>query len=163
MFENVNEELQTIQQTIDKKADKRHSHYTVKTGEGVRLGSDYSEYLERTNETKVIDGIIYTHFNRIKTGVHFRFNREDIRENYFEWNEEIWSATAEMDMCLNPEFFITIVEVKNYEDIMGDKADKTELQTLKTEILQTLYPIGSIYTSMNSTSPSKVLGFGTWE
>ncbi|KAI5507859.1 phage tail repeat-like family, partial [Trichomonas vaginalis G3] len=47
-------------------------------------------------------------------------------------------------------------------DELYKKADKTELQTLKTEILQTLYPIGSIYTSMNSTKPETVLGFGTW-
>ncbi|EAX71993.1 hypothetical protein TVAG_326910 [Trichomonas vaginalis G3] len=32
-------------------------------------------------------------------------------------------------------------------DELDKKADKTELQTLKTEILQTVYPIGSIYTS----------------
>ncbi|EAX67916.1 hypothetical protein TVAG_525360, partial [Trichomonas vaginalis G3] len=139
------EDIAIIQKSIDKKADKKHWHYTVKGGKGVRVGSDYSEYLERTNETKVIDGITYTRFNRTKTGVHYGVHREDIRES-FEWNEEIWSATAEMDMGLNPEFFIQIVEVKNYEDIMEDKADKTELQTLKTEILQTLYPIGSIYT-----------------
>ncbi|EAX78258.1 hypothetical protein TVAG_201340 [Trichomonas vaginalis G3] len=48
------------------------------------------------------------------------------------------------------------------QDLYEKKADKTELQTLKTEILQTLYPIGSIYTSMNSTRPETVLGFGTW-
>ncbi|EAX79746.1 hypothetical protein TVAG_539780, partial [Trichomonas vaginalis G3] len=48
------------------------------------------------------------------------------------------------------------------QDLYDKKADKTELQTLKTEILQTLYPIGSIYTSMNSTKPEVVLGFGTW-
>ncbi|EAX78588.1 hypothetical protein TVAG_482890 [Trichomonas vaginalis G3] len=47
-------------------------------------------------------------------------------------------------------------------DELDKKADKTELQTLKTEILQTVYPIGSIYTSMNSTKPEVVLGFGTW-
>ncbi|EAX68827.1 hypothetical protein TVAG_023700, partial [Trichomonas vaginalis G3] len=47
-------------------------------------------------------------------------------------------------------------------DELYKKADKTELQTLKTEILQTVYPIGSIYTSMNSTRPEVVLGFGTW-
>ncbi|EAY11397.1 hypothetical protein TVAG_379790 [Trichomonas vaginalis G3] len=47
-------------------------------------------------------------------------------------------------------------------DELDKKADKTELQTLKTEILQTVYPIGSIYTSMNSTRPEVVLGFGTW-
>ncbi|EAX79366.1 hypothetical protein TVAG_279830, partial [Trichomonas vaginalis G3] len=49
------------------------------------------------------------------------------------------------------------------QDLYDKKADKTELQTLKTEILQTLYPIGSIYTSMNSTNPATVLGFGTWK
>ncbi|EAY02517.1 hypothetical protein TVAG_020700 [Trichomonas vaginalis G3] len=48
------------------------------------------------------------------------------------------------------------------QDLYDNKADKTELQTLKTEILQTLYPIGSIYTSMNSTRPEVVLGLGTW-
>ncbi|EAX73991.1 hypothetical protein TVAG_253400, partial [Trichomonas vaginalis G3] len=48
------------------------------------------------------------------------------------------------------------------QDLYDKKADKTELQTLKTEILQTLYPIGSIYTSMNSTRSETVLGFGTW-
>ncbi|EAX79771.1 hypothetical protein TVAG_330490 [Trichomonas vaginalis G3] len=48
------------------------------------------------------------------------------------------------------------------QDLYDKKADKTELQTLKIEILQTVYPIGSIYTSMNSTRPETVLGFGTW-
>ncbi|KAI5548442.1 phage tail repeat-like family [Trichomonas vaginalis G3] len=49
------------------------------------------------------------------------------------------------------------------QDLYDKKADKTELQTLKTEILQTLYPVGSLYTSMNSTNPSTVLGFGMWK
>ncbi|EAX96115.1 hypothetical protein TVAG_446150 [Trichomonas vaginalis G3] len=49
------------------------------------------------------------------------------------------------------------------QDLYDKKADKTELQTLKTEILQTLYPVGSLYTSMNSTNPATVLGFGTWQ
>ncbi|EAY09745.1 hypothetical protein TVAG_413960 [Trichomonas vaginalis G3] len=49
------------------------------------------------------------------------------------------------------------------QDLYDKKADKTELQTLKIEILQTLYPIGSIYTSMNSTRPEVVLGVGAWE
>ncbi|EAX80020.1 hypothetical protein TVAG_418320, partial [Trichomonas vaginalis G3] len=40
---------------------------------------------------------------------------------------------------------------------------KHELQTMKTQVLETIYPIGSIYTSMNSTNPASVLGFGTWE
>ncbi|EAX81818.1 hypothetical protein TVAG_220660, partial [Trichomonas vaginalis G3] len=40
---------------------------------------------------------------------------------------------------------------------------KHELQTMKTQVLETIYPIGSIYTSMNSTNPASVLGFGTWQ
>ncbi|EAX83817.1 hypothetical protein TVAG_403960 [Trichomonas vaginalis G3] len=56
----------------------------------------------------------------------------------------------------------SISDVNELEEKLYKKADKTELQTLKTEMLQTLYPIGSIYTSMNSTRPETVLGFGTW-
>ncbi|EAY12394.1 hypothetical protein TVAG_445040 [Trichomonas vaginalis G3] len=56
----------------------------------------------------------------------------------------------------------SISDVNELEEKLDKKADKTELQTLKTEILQTLYPIGSIYTSMNSTKPEVVLGLGTW-
>ncbi|EAY09088.1 hypothetical protein TVAG_230480, partial [Trichomonas vaginalis G3] len=40
---------------------------------------------------------------------------------------------------------------------------KHELLTMKAQILQTIYPVGSIYTSMNSTNPETVLGFGTWK
>ncbi|EAX87781.1 hypothetical protein TVAG_167460 [Trichomonas vaginalis G3] len=56
----------------------------------------------------------------------------------------------------------SISDVNELEEKLYKKADKTELQTLKTEILQTIYPIGSIYTSMNSTRPEVVLGLGTW-
>ncbi|KAI5492279.1 keratin-associated protein family, partial [Trichomonas vaginalis G3] len=52
---------------------------------------------------------------------------------------------------------INIVDGKRFINV------KHELLTMKTEILQTLYPVGSIYTSMNSTNPASVLGFGTWQ
>ncbi|KAI5517825.1 phage tail repeat-like family [Trichomonas vaginalis G3] len=34
---------------------------------------------------------------------------------------------------------------------------------MKAQVIQTIYPVGSIYTSMNSTNPETVLGFGTWQ
>ncbi|EAY08218.1 hypothetical protein TVAG_308240 [Trichomonas vaginalis G3] len=64
--------------------------------------------------------------------------------------------------CRNIEDHARNFEAYELPTMLDKKADKTELQTLKTEILQTLYPIGSIYTSMNSTRPETVLGFGTW-
>ncbi|EAX75603.1 hypothetical protein TVAG_064090 [Trichomonas vaginalis G3] len=64
--------------------------------------------------------------------------------------------------CRNIEDHARNFEAYELPTMLDKKADKTELQTLKTEILQTLYPIGSIYTSMNSTNPATVLGFGTW-
>ncbi|KAI5543583.1 phage tail repeat-like family [Trichomonas vaginalis G3] len=64
--------------------------------------------------------------------------------------------------CRNIESHARNFEAYELPAMLDKKADKTELQTLKTEILQTLYPTGSIYTSMNSTRPEVVLGFGTW-
>ena len=37
------------------------------------------------------------------------------------------------------------------------------ITSMKNEILQAIYPVGSLYTSMNSTNPASVLGFGTWQ
>ncbi|EAX77453.1 hypothetical protein TVAG_329960 [Trichomonas vaginalis G3] len=65
--------------------------------------------------------------------------------------------------CRNIESHARNFEAYELPAMLDKKADKTELQTLKTQILETLYPIGSIYTSMNSTNPETVLGFGTWE
>ncbi|KAI5528784.1 phage tail repeat-like family [Trichomonas vaginalis G3] len=65
--------------------------------------------------------------------------------------------------CRNIEDHARNFEAYELPAMLDKKADKTELQTLKTEILQTLYPVGSIYTSMNSTNPATVLGFGTWK
>ena len=38
-----------------------------------------------------------------------------------------------------------------------------KLNNLKTTILKTIYPVGSIYTSFNNTNPNSIFGFGTWE
>ncbi|EAX95566.1 hypothetical protein TVAG_005810 [Trichomonas vaginalis G3] len=41
--------------------------------------------------------------------------------------------------------------------------NKFNIHNRLNTILEMIYPIGSIYTSMNSTNPETVLGFGTWE
>lgn len=37
----------------------------------------------------------------------------------------------------------------------------TDIQSLQSIILNTVYPVGSLYTSFNSTSPANIVG-GTW-
>lgn len=37
----------------------------------------------------------------------------------------------------------------------------TDMQSLQSIILNTVYPVGSLYTSFNSTSPANIIG-GTW-
>lgn len=37
------------------------------------------------------------------------------------------------------------------------------IDTLKTAVLKTTFPIGATYITQNDTNPSTILGFGTWE
>ena len=39
---------------------------------------------------------------------------------------------------------------------------ETTISNLKTEILKSIYPVGAIYTSMTSTNPATLFGFGSW-
>lgn len=42
--------------------------------------------------------------------------------------------------------------------------NKTAIDNLKTQILEAVYPVGSVYVSLtNSSNPEDILGFGTWE
>ena len=43
-------------------------------------------------------------------------------------------------------------------------SNKTAIDNLKEQILQAVYPVGSVYVSItDSRNPADILGFGTWE
>lgn len=43
-------------------------------------------------------------------------------------------------------------------------SNKTAIDNLKEQILQAVYPVGSVYVSItDSRNPANILGFGTWE
>lgn len=43
-------------------------------------------------------------------------------------------------------------------------SNKTAIDNLKGQILQSVYPVGSVYVSItDSRNPADILGFGTWE
>ncbi|KAI5541940.1 phage tail repeat-like family, partial [Trichomonas vaginalis G3] len=79
-----------------------------------------------------------------------------------EWTSETFKVKADtgwVSGCLDLKADKTYVD-ENY----AKKSEVNDVITsMKNEILQTLYPVGSIYTSMNSTNPETVLGFGTWK
>ncbi|EAX75082.1 hypothetical protein TVAG_460460 [Trichomonas vaginalis G3] len=83
-------------------------------------------------------------------------------EWYHEWTSETFKVKADtgwVSGCLDLKADKTYVD-ENY----AKKSEVNDVITsMKNEILQTLYPVGSIYTSMNSTNPETVLGFGTWK
>ena len=83
-------------------------------------------------------------------------------EWYHEWTSETFKVKADtgwVSGCLDLKADKTYVD-ENY----AKKSEVNDVITsMKNEILQTLYPVGSIYTSMNSTNPETVLGFGSWK
>lgn len=51
---------------------------------------------------------------------------------------------------------------KNVNEIITDMA--AAIDNLKEQILQAVYPVGSVYVSItDSRNPAVILGFGTWE
>ncbi|KAI5493609.1 phage tail repeat-like family [Trichomonas vaginalis G3] len=91
--------------------------------------------------------------------------KDEIKEKvewYHEWTFETFKVKADtgwVSGCLDLKADKTYVD-ENY----AKKSEVNDVITsMKNEILQTLYPVGSIYTSMNSTNPETVLGFGTWK
>jgi hypothetical protein len=48
------------------------------------------------------------------------------------------------------------------DDGAGGTNRKTALSRLKTYVLESVYPVGSIFISTSSTSPATSLGFGSW-
>ncbi|EAX85817.1 hypothetical protein TVAG_002760 [Trichomonas vaginalis G3] len=134
-----NFETHELPAMLDKKADKEHTHNSFST---VAI-----ESIEGTVGGTGGDALYYKPPN-FPQGL-------TLNENITTKKEISCKNVYVMDDENNVKF--------TAQDLYDKKADKTELQTLKTEILQTLYPVGSIYTSMNSTNPETVLGFGMWK
>ncbi|EAX75842.1 hypothetical protein TVAG_292140, partial [Trichomonas vaginalis G3] len=152
--------ITNLQETLNRKSDVGHTHTIANI-------TNLQETLNRKSD------VGHTHSFFATVGIeNIEGTVEETGGDVLDWKPPNFpqGLTSEEDIttmryirCRN----VYVMEDENKvkftaQDLYDKKADKTELQTLKTEILQTIYPVGSIYTSMNSTRPEVVLGFGTW-
>ncbi|EAX72775.1 hypothetical protein TVAG_448570, partial [Trichomonas vaginalis G3] len=172
--EYVDDELARMASALVKKADKEY--VDEKDNEIIERVEWYHERTSKILKTKAdtgwVSGCLDLKADKNHTHTSFTtFTADDIILNFDLGSSAPLEnpSTSVKDTlnildksCRNIEDHTRNFEAYELPAMLEKKADKTELQTLKTEILQTLYPIGSIYTSMNSTRPEVVLGLGTW-
>lgn len=73
-------------------------------------------------------------------------------------------SSVAIDLTKTVKEIITTMKTA-IDNLNSDVAtNKTAIDNLKTQILEAVYPVGSIYVSLtNSSNPADILGFGTWE
>ncbi|EAX95607.1 hypothetical protein TVAG_459560 [Trichomonas vaginalis G3] len=96
--------------------------------------------------------ILYNKFN-IHNGLNKKADKEWVNTELKKKADKEWVNT-ELKKKADKEWVNT--ELKK-------KADKEWVNTELNTMFEMIYPIGSIYTSMNSTNPSTLFGFGTWQ
>ncbi|KAI5539167.1 phage tail repeat-like family [Trichomonas vaginalis G3] len=152
--------ITNLQETLNRKSDVGHTHTIANI-------TNLQETLNRKSD------VGHTHSFFATVGIeNIEGTVEETGGDVLDWKPPNFpqGLTSEDDITTMKDIRcrdVYVMEDENKvkftaQDLYDKKADKTELQTLKTEILQTIYPVGSIYTSMNSTRPEVVLGFGTW-
>ncbi|EAX84454.1 hypothetical protein TVAG_081310, partial [Trichomonas vaginalis G3] len=194
-------DINELQATLDKKADKEHTHESFTTvraddiilnytlGSSAPLENPSTSVKDTLNslnnkcmnieghvrnfETHELPAMLDKKADKEHTHNSFSTVRaDDIILNYTLGSSaplenpstSVKDTLNSLDnRCMNIEGHARNFEAYELPTMLDKKADKTELQTMKTEIFQTIYPVGSIYTSMNSTNPASVLGFGEWK
>ncbi|EAY10436.1 hypothetical protein TVAG_271270 [Trichomonas vaginalis G3] len=108
--------------------------------------------------------------------------KEWVNENYVKKSEVNEAVNDKINERFSNIDSITVNDIQLHHQLPGQKnveynnltkvldgfdefrTDATNaITSMKTEILQAIYPIGALYTSMNSTNPASVLGFDTWQ
>ncbi|KAI5516564.1 keratin-associated protein family [Trichomonas vaginalis G3] len=148
---------------LDLKADK--TYVDEKDNEIKEKVEWYHEWTSETFKVKADTGWVSGCLDLKADKTYVDEKDNEIKEKvewYHEWTSETFKVKADtgwVSGCLDLKADKTYVD-ENY----AKKSEVNDVITsMKNEILQTLYPVGSIYTSMNSTNPATVLGFGTWK
>ncbi len=82
-------------------------------------------------------------------------------KNGFEGTEKEWLESLKGKDGYTPQKGTDYYTPAERQSIVDEVTENLRVQT--TSILQAVYPVGSIYISMNNINPALVFGFGTWE
>ena len=107
--------------------------------------------------------------NKIIHNIKYNCNKNNLTEPFKPYNDSYeYGFSINNVLCSNLDVsqnLNTTADIKSTGNVIVKSIDNIKIQEetnkeVKT-LLQTLYPIGSIYMSMNSTDPSTFIG-GTW-
>ena len=114
-------------------------------------------------ETDLTIGFSWGYFNSCSDSTHFTIAYENSTLTITSSYTNITSFTFK-NTTLNTYYNTSLTGC--CQDMWRNKANSSDLQTTIdnaiTAALERVYPVGSLYISMNSTDPSTVLGFGIW-
>ncbi|EAX76199.1 Phage tail fiber repeat family protein [Trichomonas vaginalis G3] len=184
---HTSSEITDLNVSLEKKADKNHTHTSFTTvaiesieGTVEETGGDvlywkppnFPQGLTSDDDITTMRNIRCKDVYVMKDENNVKFTAQDLYEKKADKNHTHTSFTTFTadDITLNttlPSKAPTIPPATSLVDtlISNDNSIihlRQELNVLKQILPNLIYPVGSIYTSMNSTRPETVLGFGTW-
>ncbi|EAX87075.1 hypothetical protein TVAG_017820 [Trichomonas vaginalis G3] len=162
----VNDELACVASKLEKKADKEY--VDEKDNEMKERVDWYHEWTSKILKSKADTGWVSGCLD-LKADKTYVNDELEKKANKTHTHTSFTTFTAD-DITLNttlPSKAPTIPPATSLVDtlISNDNSIihlRQELNVLKQILPNLIYPVGSIYTSMNSTRPEVVLGFGTW-
>ena len=155
---NIETNIKTINESLSNKADSSHNHSVEDiTGLGEAI-TDINSKLN-TDETDIASN--KSSISQLKTDT----------ENIYSELVDYKASNAKSLTNLETEFQTLVGDIDSRltsaETTLSNKADSehkhkmTDIEDYKTVLLDFIYPVGSIYTSMNNTSPATLFG-GNW-
>ncbi|EAY09697.1 hypothetical protein TVAG_098320 [Trichomonas vaginalis G3] len=184
---HTSSEITDLNVSLEKKADKNHTHTsfttvaiesiegTVEEPDGDVLyckPPNFPQGLTSDDDITTMRNIRCKDVYVMKDENNVKFTAQDLYDKKADKNHTHTSFTTFTadDITLNttlPSKAPTIPPATSLVDtlISNDNSIihlRQELNVLKQILPNLIYPVGSIYTSMNSTRPETVLGFGTW-
>ena len=170
-FQMLDKHIVMVRDKLDEKADINHNHddrYAVKSLEEEFANHNHDEdYAVKSLEEEFAN---HNHDDRYLMKDTDQFNTLKVNEIFLESEDNQKCSISSMNIQIRDSSgnFTNISPTGiNFQDGTGYALEQhthntSQIDNLKGYLIDLFYPVGSIYTSMNSTNPSTKFG-GTWK